>query len=311
MSNVSRHHHYVPQFYLAGFNESGEKNGSLCVTDLVEEKCFVTSPKKVGAKRDFNRVDVPGVKMDALEKAFSRFETEVAPVLAQVIEDRELPKNEDMSILLNFVALLGMRNPQIRSNFAEAEREVLRKMAHLMVGDKERWEAVLEQFREENSEIDLPEVSYEEMKEFVEEERYEIEFKHGHHSALELDALDAVLPYLFERKWSLLIAREGEGKFICSDRPVVLNSKGEGKSPYGVGLGTPNTELTMPLSKCLALLATFEGPPRKVRVDRFVIGAVNSRVIGSCNRQVYAESEDFEYLAEDGFSGQSELLNNL
>lgn len=308
MSNPSRHHHYIPQFYLAGFTESGDKDDAIHVTDIREKKEFITNPRNVGAQRDFNRVDIPGVEIDELEKSFSKFESKVAPVLSRIIQKKTLPSGEEMEILVNFVALLGTRNPQIRSNFGAAQKQVMHRVAQLMVADRDTWESQLEQFKKENPEVELPDVSYEEMREFVEEQRYEIEFQHGHHATLELSALDSVLPFLFEREWSLLIADEKAGHFVCSDRPVVLNSKKEGRPPIGIGFGTPETELTMPISKRLAVLATFEGPSREVQVNRFIVTAVNSRIIGACDRQVYSPEGNFEYLGTDGVLHQSTLL---
>ncbi|AQT67247.1 hypothetical protein STSP2_00390 [Anaerohalosphaera lusitana] len=58
MGNTSRHHHFIPRFYLKGFLFEAEENPRLAVIDLKKKKQFQTNTRNVGAIRDFNRVDV-------------------------------------------------------------------------------------------------------------------------------------------------------------------------------------------------------------------------------------------------------------
>src|ERR1035438_8058334 len=51
-----RRHHYVPQCWLAGFTDTGEKDGQLWVTDLVRRKQWQASPNNAGHIRDFYRL---------------------------------------------------------------------------------------------------------------------------------------------------------------------------------------------------------------------------------------------------------------
>jgi hypothetical protein len=50
-----RAHHFVPQCWLAGFTETGEKDGQLWVTDLHRRKQWLSSPVNSGRRRDFYR----------------------------------------------------------------------------------------------------------------------------------------------------------------------------------------------------------------------------------------------------------------
>jgi hypothetical protein len=56
---TTRHHHYVSQFYLRQF---ANERGQLCVFDRTKKTPFATIPRNVTAERDFNSVDIPGVK---------------------------------------------------------------------------------------------------------------------------------------------------------------------------------------------------------------------------------------------------------
>ena len=69
----ARAHHNVPQCWLLGFTDTGEKDGMLYVTDLKRKKQWRCKPSEVGHRRDFNRVDDPSVSdPNAIEKIFAK-----------------------------------------------------------------------------------------------------------------------------------------------------------------------------------------------------------------------------------------------
>src|SRR5271169_5932440 len=76
-----RAHHFVPACWLAGFTETGDKDGDLWVTDLGRRKQWQTNPRKAGRIRDFYRVDDPEVDPLAVETALSKIEDSVAHVI--------------------------------------------------------------------------------------------------------------------------------------------------------------------------------------------------------------------------------------
>ena len=45
MAGQPRKHHYVPQFYLAGFTENDSKDGQLFVLDKEQRKTWAKTPK--------------------------------------------------------------------------------------------------------------------------------------------------------------------------------------------------------------------------------------------------------------------------
>ena len=128
MNNISRNHHYIPQFYLKGFLDPSRSKEQLCVIDKIERRHFVTHPRKVGSKRDFNRVDIPGKQIDEVEKLLAEIEREVARVLRYVEDNAILPKGTDMDTLLYFVALLYGHNPQFRNNLSSSETTLIKQM---------------------------------------------------------------------------------------------------------------------------------------------------------------------------------------
>lgn len=312
MNNVTRNHHYIPQFYLKGFLDPNRPKEQLRVIDKIKKESFATNPRNVGAKRDFNRVDIPGMPIDAVEKLFSEIEGEVARVLKYVEDNATLPKGTDIDTLLYFVALLYGHNPQFRNNLSGFETMVIKQMSKVLVSNPEIYESYIQQERDAGREV--PE--YEEAKRCAEEGNFDIRYGHGHHLMYELQAIDAVLRLLSHRQWSLLIAEEDASDFVCSDRPVALISIGDPPQnpdhPYnigGPGLAQSNTELTMPLNRRMALFGSFKILSFVDTVGEKVIADVNDRTILSAAKQIYCSNLDFKFLDDEDIKNGRDLVN--
>lgn len=307
MSDVSRHHHFLPQCYLKGFAKDVNGKPRLHVINIVEQKPFETHPRNVGAQRDFNRVDVDGLAMDAFEKGFSKFEGQVAPVLVSMEKSGQLPSDPDMTVLINLIAMLAVRNPQIRGNIERSQNEHMKRDMGLALPTLESFEAIKKRMKEAGQEVD-DEVTYDDIRRFLEDGNYDVVYDHGYHLQLELEVIDAILPYLFDRKWSLFVSEDG-GDFVCSDHPVVIVSTVEtGGHSYGVGFGMTNTEITMPINRKMAISGTFEGESKVYKVGEDVVAAINGRTISSAEKQIYSYGPDFNYLTGDGLKHSSHLL---
>ena len=297
MNNVSRNHHYIPQFYLKGFLDPSLSKEQLCVIDKIERRHFPANPRNVGAKRDFNRVDIPGMPSDVVEKSLSDIEGEVARVLKYVEDNTTLPKGTDMETLLYFVALLYGHNPQFRDNLGSSETIVIKQILKVLLSNPDRYESWAQQERDAGREV--PE--YEEAKRFVEEENYDIQYRHGHHLRYELQSTDTVLHLLRHRQWSLFIAAKGASDFVCSDRPVVLVTIGDPPEnpdhPYNVGgpgLAQSNTELTISLNRRMALFGAFNIPSCVRTVDEKAIAHINANTILAATKQIYCSNLNFK-----------------
>ena len=312
MNNVSRNHHYIPQFYLKRFLDSSLSKEQLCVIDKIERRHFPANPRNVGAKRDFNRVDIPGMPSDVVEKSLSDIEGEVARVLKYVEDNATLPKGTDMETLLYFVALLYGHNPQFRDNLGSSETIVIKQILKVLLFNPDRYESWAQQERDAGREV--PE--YEEAKRFAEEGNFDIRYGHGHHLRYELQSVDEILPLLRRRQWSLFIAEEGASDFVCSDRPVVLVTIGDPPQnpdhPYnigGPGLAQNNTELTMSLNRRIALFGAFNIPSHVGRASEKMIADFNSNTIRYAKRQIYCSNLGFKWLDNEEIKSGSDLVN--
>src|SRR5215217_2573068 len=105
-----RQHHILPEFYLAGFTDTGTRDGTLHVFDYRRGKRYRSKPRQVARERDFYRVDVPGLHPNIMEDELAAQESAFAPVLRRVLADRTVHGPEELGHVLSFVALIHARS---------------------------------------------------------------------------------------------------------------------------------------------------------------------------------------------------------
>jgi len=308
-SKPAKKHHFVPQLYLSGFTESGQKDGSLYAHDLDELRTWKAKPKNVAFENDYYKIDLPGVDVDEIEKSFWPLEGEVARVLKDIIRLDQLPiQPEDYNILMHFMATLLVRPPVVRERVEKQRDEQLRQVLRLNAQlPNDQLEARLTKFRDANPE--MPEVTPEDFRNFISSDEYSIEFARNYHikhlvTGL-LPAAEQIVPLLAARHWVLWQAQNDE-HFITSDNPVAIKWTTEMPPAFAQspGFAFKNTVVIFPLSKTLALWGRFEG------LKGVVIPALNGQVAlvnriitQTARRFVYSTDENFVWTRNDGTDG--------
>jgi hypothetical protein len=291
-------HHYIPRCYLKGFTRGKENRSQLFAVDLVERRAFWTSPRNVCAVRDFNRVELPGHPPDALEIALSKFDGELGAALKTIQHDRSFTDPEAKLILLNFASVVATRNPEMRARMEDFARRLMEIATDIVVATPERYESQMRRMRKDGA---LPEgaadIPYEEMREFIQGRKYEIEFPPGYHVTTEFDAQDTVLRTMVARKWALLRAPV-DAEFITSDLPACLWPNRPTRHPMGFGMS--ETTVLLPVTASLLALGTFDGPEGAFDIPREHVASLNLAVAMKCDRLVLARSDKFETSDEKG-----------
>ena len=312
MSNTSRNHHYIPQFYLKGFLDPADTKKQIHVIEKKERRCFCTNPRNVGSQRDFNRMEIPGMPIDEAEKqVFAVLDREASKVLKYIADNATLPKDTKMGTLIHFIAFLAVHNPQMRNSMVNASTEFHREKMKWLVSSREVYESEMQRVRPVDQEVS----QYEAMKKFVEEGRFTLKFPHGYHLRYELEIIQNEIAPLFSRmQWSLLIAEEGTSNFVCSDRPVVLFNIIDPPQPrqFSNTLTEPpvtDTELTMPLNLRMALNATFKDPSAIAIVGERTVAGINERTILAAERQIYCSHLDFKFLDGEEMKSGRDLVS--
>ena len=313
MSDASRNHHYIPQFYLREFSDPSLPREQLHVIDKTERRSFLTNPRNVGSKRDFNRAEIPGLPADDAEKRiFGLIDREAGKVLKYIADHEELPTDTKMPNLIYFVAVLAAHNPYIRDILINAAPELHKQRMKSLVSSREMYESEMQRVRPSG-----PKVPYEVAKQFVEEERYTIKitFPHGYHMGHELKTIQEFVFPLFSRmQWSLLISEEDTSNFVCADRPVVLFEIIEPphQRHYSNTATKPivkDLELTMPLNRRMALYATFEDPSFVATGSERDVAFINGRTIHAATKQIYCANLDFKFLDNEEMKSGRDLIS--
>ena len=295
---VARRHHFLPQCYLKGFSKPRKRGKTHHVVVFDRQgKRFTSNILNIAVKHDFNRVEIEGNAPDVFEQEMAKFEGELAPALNRILEVRNLRSAEDRAILLNFIGLIAIRNPRHRETFRDFNEQVIKMMMDLATATKERWEGQMKQAREAGYLKDTSNITYEEMRDFVNKKEYRIELNTEFHIASEMEGFDAILPTLFNRKWLALTPPDASGGFITSDHPVRLmfsDPKMRGRL-YGPGHGLTGTEIVFPVGRRLAVVGAFELKEAELRLTEDGVAGINGALVAYADRQVYAHDIDFTY----------------
>lgn len=300
MSNESsasaRNHHFVPQYYLKGFAKPRSKDGRLTVFDLKDRKSFITRPRNVASRRDYNRVEIDGVDPNVVESQLSVLEAQADQAFRRIIEARSIDNSDDFSLVLSLIGQVSLNNPLFRDQRDKMISQLGTVMMHNMVETPERWNAVTDQARVAG-ELDLESVTYEDARDAVLNGDIVAGAAKEVLIQQEIELWPQILPLLHARKWTLLIAPPGSGGFATSDRPFSLrwNDYAMNQGPYGVGLGCTDTTLTFPLNRELALIGSFEHGGGTSEATEDVVAAVNHTIFRAAMRQLYT-TVDFPIL---------------
>lgn len=298
MANRPRRHHYVPSFYLAGFTASGSNEDRLFVFDQGQIRSWPSTPENAGHKRDFYAVDLgPDVDPACFEsEVLARLEAEFSRVIRRSVESESLPQGRDMDMLLNFVAVMATRTPRIRRLVGQVTDLTVKAMMQSVVTSPEGWQKFRDHLREagmQNSEDE-----FEQMREFILSGEYEVDLDQTSHVQKIVELVDAMLPLLGERHWSLGIAAAGMPDLVCSDAPVSLAPTDRFGSGDELHLANHHTLLSIPLTRRAVLLGWYEKRPPVFSVTEFGVLSTNMLTISEAE-YVFSNEEDFAYLGSN------------
>ncbi len=254
------------------------------------------SPRDVGFKKDFNRIEITGFAPDALEKSFGVFEGKASQALKNVIELGSIQNAADRACLFELMTLFSIKTPRHREGIRQFQEQVAKHILALATQTRERWEGEMRRLKAAGVITEAGE-DYERMREFAERGEFKVNMPTNMHLALELESIEAVLECFLRRKWMLLRAPAGQPGFITSDNPICLmwsdpTREGQFKGP---GHGVPGTIVIFSLCNELALLGSFEGDEGVRDLTAAEIAAVNGTIAVRAERQIYARDSSFMY----------------
>jgi len=239
---------------------------------------------------------------------FSRLEGDFSLVVRDIIARRQLPTdNVDFNWFLNFVASMVARTPRTRNVAAGAIDKATKAELRKALATPEGWARFRKVCVEAGNQVG--EQEYEEYKRIADSEDYTANFDQTSHvKMMATHMIDALLPALAQRHWSLGIATDDAPSFVSSDMPVgVFPARGAdiGKP---MTLLTPATVLSFPINRRLVALARYERRGNVQEVTAPGVRLINYWTIAGA-RQVFSSTSDFSFMTPDrAICGKGELV---
>src|SRR3989304_6060987 len=293
--NRPRRHHLLPVFYLAGFTDTGLRDGQIYVFDYRRNQHYRSVPKNIANERDFYRLSEPECDPFVIERNMAQIETEFAPVLYRVVETGIFQCPEELGAILSLIAMLHARGQRARQQTSVAvQQTMLRKLKD---GDvtREQWDGMVA--AEARAGIDVSTLPpLEDLNGLVENDGWQPKAPEVLKVGLIPELHQAVFDALANRTWSLARAKPGSGGFVCSDTPLCWSDSPQ----LCARLDDPNNAVTVPLSKDLALITRTDGRTGTYEAVNHVVGWVNSRTYFFSLGKLYSPSQDFLFLRRGG-----------
>lgn len=265
------------------------------VFDQENGKQWESAPGSVGFQKYLYSVDLPDTEPDAIEDVFAFIENNVAPIIKEICDSKRIPDGEEYNWLINYIALLAERTPIRREVIKRPMQDIVQTLSEMIVATPERFETIKRSMKEDGVEYN-DSVSYEDLKNFIFKGNYTITFNNNIHINNLLTAIDAIIPHLGARNWTVAYTPPEVGDFICSDNPVSLHwvkqkDRGLFSSP---GYGIMETEVSVPLSSRIMILGRFEKlPPYVVVSSERDLAIFNSYTGMYSDRFIYSRKNDF------------------
>jgi hypothetical protein len=303
----TRKHHYISACYLKHFATPQKRTGRIYALDKDNKKQYQTTPGDAGCERDFNYIDAEGVSSNYIEDMIGQvLEGDFPNVISYIVDNHKLPKpkSDYYNILMTIASLFVVRNPAMRKKIEDFESRVRNLVADVMVSKKEQWDHLTKRMEQDGYEVH--DITFEEVQSFVRERKYEIIYPKGYHVPREMKMMDTVFPFLFNRKWELLISKEED--FISSNKPVSLVPTTSKFAGMPLGFGLSETAVIFPLTNKMCLVGTFEGKFKTRNVIKIEVQHINGYTANSDNRFIYSSKNTFSFLGSEAIKTEKDLL---
>ena len=265
-------HHYVPQFYLKSFTNNNKEQ--LYVLDKENKKIFIQNIKEICEQNYFYAFSEDDEYNFMLEEHLGKKENKFSCVINKVIDDIEgyyFIKNksieklthDDKKTIIEFIIYQIIRVPKyINKLFA----------------------MVIPQFKQFNTDDGVEQTN----KQIINDVK---KYTFPNY----FNRINEIVSILLRKNWTFfVISNDINNKFISSDNPVLISNSNL-QSPIRGALIDPMTEISIPLSKNIALALKQE--TIKYRLNYILINSednvkyINKLLIKNGMRFVYSDNK--------------------
>jgi hypothetical protein len=224
---------------------------------------------------------------EAFENFLAFIENRVAPVFKKIKKEEIITEEERIWFAI-FLASLITRVPNFRESIEESSAEVIRRINLKMASDTEGFKAMIRGLENETgNKVSLP---IEDLQKFILQGKYKIKVD-PQFSLTMMTMINDFGPIFHKMNWTIFVS--DDHRFVTSDNPLFYDDPThDPRSPVGVGLLSKNIRLTFPVTKELALLATWSrGKDFYSKATNRFVRTVNRRTVQSASKFIFSSEK--------------------
>jgi len=286
---TKKRHHFVPRFILKGFAEP--TTNLVWVYKKGDERPFRCSPDNIGFQKHFYTIRQSDGSADtnSVEHLYSLLESSAAAVIRKIAA-REPIDGQDKANLSHFMGFQFTRVPKFRRFSDELDRKSIKHLMMTSARDEKGFEAFIRDFElRTGKKVDDPETH----RQFWIDGAYEITVRPEASLEVALKLANDNWQAFAQMNWELLIA-SGQ-LFVTTDNPVFWCDPIRPSATYfDIGLLDRRVQVSFPLTRNVALLASWTGKQGYTNANERAVRDINRRSIIGCSDFVYSsENEDW------------------
>ncbi|HED38783.1 MAG TPA: DUF4238 domain-containing protein [Ignavibacteria bacterium] len=214
-------HHYLPKNAYLKFFESSEKADFVWMHQRNKEPIFVNFHNAAKERHLYSFTDEHGQYNTELESALAEMESVASKIFEKLnrAEGSITISAQEKSELSYFLAMQTARTPAFRDSLKQRAAEFVKLHMQMLASNKNAFNNVLREVKKEKPH--MPDVSFEEMKKFIFDEKYTIKMGNENYflkQAIQLG--DHIYPSIMTKDMFILKSKSVE--LITSDYPVNL-----------------------------------------------------------------------------------------
>ncbi|MCX6376387.1 MAG: DUF4238 domain-containing protein [Armatimonadetes bacterium] len=271
--------HLIPKFYLRGFADPGRPRGEVWIRRADRPTWEAKHPGAIAWKPDYyTLVGKDGDTSYLVEEMLYDVEDATAKLMRHKLLKREALSNEERNALSLFVAMMKVRVPanhrRISDFYSGIATKLLAMMHHEYTKRPSSLEAMKERERQRMGRCDWAELKPEDL-----DPSHFSEIVPTHQSVIRrsFEHMFKFADVLLQMGWTFYVS-ESPDFFITSDNPVHIVDTSNAHTLYGGGLLSKDVNVTLPLTKSMALVAGWrQQGDQFAQAPTAVVGEINVR----------------------------------
>ena len=289
--------HYVPRFYLQYFidkNKFDYEQDFLWIFERPKKIPFRKSPKNIAFVNYFYSFQLENKYNYVIEDMISKIENDVQNIFKEIINDTaDFTKDINREILSTFICLMNYRTIKSKEVFKIFFQNYIKSKFIENInndGFKIKYKRYLQETGKE--ELEVPTGS-----EFVNVfNKLEITTTQEDRLKMMLEMTKKMIPYVYQRNWTLLIPKEDNRFFITSDNPVLFYNKNINNQNYMPGYAVSDTDIIFPISPKHCLYISYNTKEVIQKILTCNVISLNQKIANNCHKYVFSNIDKYNIL---------------